>query len=297
MKVAVFNNGLHAEEAFKKPFPKIKMLYVGRTNINRIFLYDILFIPYHLDQVFLYHHRHKLEQFLDHGGVLVLLGATEEGRKWLPFLQWERDFRKITYMNLDSPDARILLNRTTKPGELMFHSSYFAHGSLSGGSSEGDGDVILASDECGGTVMFIKRSGVAGTLFATTLDPDYHCTISVPGPHDEPVVKTHEKAGRLLRNIYTWAIEEAKGKSFTDRKRVRRRAQFRVLCSEVLTIALYSLPVWGFGTSFYLLFGSSQGHTSLAAVGGGGISLLASLGSLASLFSVYQTLKAEKGNK
>lgn len=291
MKAAVLNNGLHTEEAFKA-FPEIDLLYVGSFNVQRIFLYDTVFIPFHLDQVFLYRHRRTLHRFLRDGGVLVLLGATEETRKWLPFFRWERDFTKTIKFSDDSNDGKVVFRSITSTKDLQFHSSYYGHGSLSGTGPIIPGKRVLAEDDSGHAVMVIKRSDIKGTLFVTTLDPDYHCTTPVPGPSNETVSATHEKADRLLRNIVGWATQEAAGKPELDRKHVRRRAWLKFLAFGVSTFALYSLPVWGVAAAFFLL-NSPKSHPVLASVSTGA-SLLAVLGSAASLFSMYQTWRAER---
>lgn len=105
----VLFGGQPVEKAFKR-FKDVSIKYVGRFNMYSLGLYDVVIIPYYLDQVFLRRHQGRLTRYVRQGGILVLLGATEGTRAWLPLISWERDFTTTLLLHKGSR-CRISLRR------------------------------------------------------------------------------------------------------------------------------------------------------------------------------------------
>lgn len=233
-KIAIINGGLHHDTAFKwLAEKKHDAVYVGRLDRTDIFLYDILIIPFHTDQIALLKNQSRFEEFVRSGGVLVVLGATQEGRKWLPFFDWEEQFTETLSLHRSmpdgkpNPDAEILFSKITDERMLKYHGIYTAHGSLLLDSGQ-EGLTVLATGENKRVILAIKRLKGKGSLLCTTLDPDFHSVSSVPGPNAESTAVTHQKARLFLGNIVRWAIQEAKSKPVALRKKrqqARKKAQ------------------------------------------------------------------------
>ncbi len=282
------------KEKVFSPYPEIKLIYIGKLNINMIFLYDIVIIPFHLDQIFLYKIKPYLKKYLTKGGILILLGATEDPRHWFPLSGWEPKFTSSLNIDNRSPDGKIIFKDIPNANYMWYHSKYFAHGSLLAKVPIRE-YVKLAWDNEGRIVMYIRRTGINGTLFATTLDPDFHSSTTVPGPLEEQVEITHSKAEHLLHNIIEWAKVEAKSKKYSTRFKRMSYAMLKLIGSFSGIIILYLLPILSLGYFSYLILSKDKIDTiekiavSFSAIG--------VMGSIASLISLFQTLKAERFEK
>ncbi len=219
-RVLVLNSGIHHEAAFKwMSDPKPEYLYAAELKKESLLKSDIVIVPFHTDQIALHRHRGKLESFVKKGGVLVILGATQEGDLgWLPFCRWKTPFSKVLKIDKSTSDGSIIFKDIEEPEALRFHRDFFAHGTLLPGFSE-DKISVLGRAEKDSIVMFVRRCGFKGSLFCTTLDPDYHSVSEVPDVDEQRT--TQDRAAKLLENIINWAILEAKGKSPRTR-RLRR---------------------------------------------------------------------------
>lgn len=291
MKIAAFNGGLHEERVFSS-YPEIDLVYVGRIDTNRLMLCDVIIIPFHLDQIFLLRLKTFFKAFLRNGGILIMLGATEDSqRAWLPFLQWEKDF--TTSLNFDptSNDGKIIFDGISDSKYLKYHGIYYAHGSLQPGLKTAN-LIKLAWDNDDRVVMLIRREGIKGTLFATTLDPDFHSATSVPGPSDEKVEHTHRKASHFLSNIINWAKVEVRSISLKIRIKRKVLAFLRlIVLSYAGSYVLYFSPFVILIFLIYRLFTRGPNPAE------GMAALLASLGAVGSITSIISFWKSRNAEK
>jgi hypothetical protein len=213
IRTAALNGGLHEEGIFGT-YQDIDLLYIGKPSLKTlIFKYDILFIPFHIDQIFLNSLKKLLEKFVSNGGILVALGATTECRRWIPFCQWnsiypKKPLRIFKPSELQQEKQKILLGFASLE-DLKYHGIFYSHGTLEPPTENTD-KLIVAQDDSE-VVMLITRKG-RGVFFVTTLDPDFHAVTQVPGRTEEDSSKNRENAKRLLFNIHEWAKSELKGK-------------------------------------------------------------------------------------
>lgn len=288
-RMLIINGGLHHEKAFRgHVHPKTKLLHVGKLREISLNNYDIVVVPFHTDQIALHKNRKKLETFVKRGGVLVILGATQEGeRSWMPYCQWEPPFTTKIEMNTTTQDGHAIFKGFSSPTEFKYHGIYYAHGALLPTLAEDDVDV-LARGERNRIVMFVRRSGLKGTLFCTTLDPDFHAVAQVPGPRDSSTPETHQRASKLLRNIIYWAIEEARKKPLYLRL-VRRTAGFVANLTHGLlfwiTLFLPAVVV-----AFWLLRGQRYQLPEIVVA-------LSVIGVLDSMLSIWQLWKDRKSDQ
>lgn len=169
------------------------------------------------------------------------------------------------------------------PAYLQYHGKYVAHGSIA--ISVQEGDTALAKDSQGRILMSVRRLCSGGILLMTTLDPDYHTSISVPGPSDELVEDTHRKALHLLDNIVDWAAWAA----LCTPKRGRRLlfGLSALLLAGTATAVFYFLPLW-----LFLFLRSSTAQETLppsARVA----AVIGLAGSLASIYTVVVNFVAK----
>lgn len=283
LRIGVIHNGIHADDAFNAR-TDVTILRSVRTLPFSIFRCDVIIVLSQTDQALLLRLKKPLTWYLKLGGVLVLLGATTQGRRWLPICQWEQKFTLSVAFDSESVDGRLVFKNIPDADYLKYHSKYVGHGSLC--ISVAQGDKPLAWDNEDRVVMFVRRLSRGGILLATTLDPDYHTSVPVPGPAEEPVELTHRKAAHLLDNIVDWATWAASGTPMRGR---RHLLGWLLSAGAVIAMVLfYSLPVVVFG---YLTFTSaSQDYVST----GRALAIIAFLGSLASIYSVLISFVTRK---
>jgi hypothetical protein len=278
IRVGVIPNGIQSEDVFNTIRGISQIRYI-RALPSVILRYDVLIVPSLTDQVMLYRLRRLFIRYLHLGGVLVLLGVTTQGRRWLPLHQWEQMFTQSIVFHPNTEDGSRIFKNISNSNDLRYHSKYVGHGSI----LPNQGDEILASDNEDRTVMVVSRLRNSGVLFVTTLDPDYHTFVPVPGPAEETVEITHRKARRLLQNIVNWAIWAAQ----STPKRYSRHFLGFVLPAVSFTSSLlfYLLPLAVFAALWFdprvIQADSSAGWLVTA------ISLL---GSLVTIYSVLFNL-------
>jgi len=283
VRIGVIDNGIHVEHAFSAD-PDITLLHSVRTLPFSLFRYDVVIVATHTDQALLLRLKKHLTRYLQFGGVLVLLGATTQGRHWLPLCEWEGKFPESISFDTTSPDGELIFDRIPDPNYLQYHSKYVGHGSLR--ISVAKHDATLAADEAGRVLMFVRRLPSAGVLLATTLDPDYHTSVHVPGPADEAVERTHAKAKHLLDNIIKWAFQAAQE---TPRRFRRRLLGWLVPTVAVIAMVFfYGLPVM----AFVYLTSTTASHDYAAAASI--VATIAFLGSLASIYCLFLGIVAKK---
>jgi|GEM_PF-5184600 len=285
VRVGVIHNGIHADDAFNDRLPEVTLLRSVRSFPTSLLRYDAIIVLTHTDQGMLQHLKKPLTRYVQLGGVLVLLGATTQGRRWLPFCEWEQEFTQSISFDTESPDGGLIFRGITDPSYLKYHSKYVGHGSIR--IHVARDDTRLAWDDKDRVVMFVRHLPGRGTLLVTTLDPDYHTSIPVPGPAEEPVETTHRKAAHLLDNIVDWAIWTARSAPMHRR---RHLLGWLVPVGVAVAMALfYSLPLTVF---LYLTLTSARAEFSAA---GRVIAAIAFLGSLASIYSLFLNFVAKKG--
>lgn len=288
IRVGVLHNGIHAEDAFTFRPDAVTFIRDVRAFPLSLLRYDVVFVLTHTDQVLLLHLKPLLNLYLKLGGVLVLLGVMTQGRKWLPLSQWHQEYTRSIMFDSSGPDGKLIFAGITDPNYLRYHSAYAGHGSLVPSVSEVD--KILASDNKGRTIMFIRRMPGAGVLLATTLDPDYHSTAQVPGPADEIEPVTNKKAGHLLYNILNWAEKAA-----AQTPKWRRRHFIGAVVPTLSRMGL--LLSWAFPllVFVYLLWANSRKNfTFTDTFTGKVVSMLAFIGSLASILSIFMNFVPKK---
>ncbi|MBU4311051.1 hypothetical protein KKD34_05715 [bacterium] len=279
----MIHNGIQAEDAFSA-IPGVTLIRSIRALPFAILRYDVLIVPTHTDQAMLYRLKGSFIRYLGLGGVLVLLGATTQGRRWLPRFQWEQKFTQSIHFDTSTEDGQRIFKGVPDPQYLQYHSKYVGHGSIT--VSIPQGDQALAGDDEDRKVVVLRRLPEGGVLLVTTLDPDYHASAPVPGPAEENVETTHRKAGHLLENIVNWAIWAAQN---TPKHRRRRLLGFVLPAVSMGGMAVfYLLPV----AVFMLLFDPSMAQ-GVGAVGRF-VAAIAFLGSLVSIYTVFRSFISKR---
>lgn len=287
-RVGVIDGGLHAQEAFSFD-ADVKYLYLGTFRWHNIWSCDVIVVPIHTDQIFLSRHKALLTRYAKAGGVLVLLGATTYGRPWVPLYRIEAKFTQSLRYYAGTRDGQAVFRNILDEEALRFHNSYFGHGNIGGGD---ESDTLLADDKDGRPVMLVRRID-SGTIFITTLDPDYHSVTHVPGPASEKVEDSHRKAHRLLRNIFNWAKVEAEGKGLRNQWYRRLRWIGGGVWFWVPHAVLYFLPVLSVG--LYILW--KKPGSSLAVPGASFLFVASVLGLTASVITVVSFLVTRRALK
>ncbi len=281
--MGVIQNGIQVDDAFNA-IADAKLIRLIRTLPSACLRYDVLIVPSQTDQAMLQRLKGVLKRYVRLGGVLVVLGAMTHGRRWLPFFQWEPTFTQSVSIDTSTEDGQRVFQDITDAPYLQYHSKYVGHGSIT--VSVPQGDRVLASDNEGRAVLVVRRLPQSGVLLVTTLDPDFHASVRVPGPAEETPEATHNKAGHLLENIVAWARWAAQS---TARRRRRRFLGVVLPAASVLGLAtLYLLPV----AVFALLFDPSM----VLTVGPVGrfVAAIAFVGSLASLYSMLISIASKR---
>lgn len=290
MNFRVLNGGIHEEDVFFG-YNKIKLLHLSNLKWANIYLFDIILIPFHLDQIYLREKNNLLNKFLKMGGILIVLGATEESRKWLPRGTWEKEYTSDIIVDENKSDSKIIFkNIDHKNMGCQYHSSYVAHGSIS--VNEDDKIDILAEDSNNRITMLVYRNRKNGILLETTLDPDYHSLVHVPGPSNETSEETHKKALTLLNNIIDWSILQYKEKGLLNRiwkKTVGYSLLFLIsLAKLALLLSPFAVLALLFNSQFQQYFLKELNFITV------GFNILAIVGSIASIFSVAYTIRQNR---
>ena len=283
VRVGVIHNGIQVEDAFSARHD-ISLIRSVRTLPFVLLHYDVLIVPTHADQAMLFRLKRPLIRYLQLGGVLILLGATTQGRRWMPLFQWEQEFTRSVALDKSTEDGKRVFKGIDTPEYLKYHSKYFGHGSIT--VSVAQGDQVLARDQAARSVIVVRRLPKGGIIFVTTLDPDYHTSVPVPGPAEEKVEVTHRKAGHLLENIVNWGIWAAQDTP----KRFRRRLLGWILptVSIIGMVMFYMLPVAAF--VLLVLPAMTRDIVPLGRI----VTAVAFLGSLASIYAFFMNFISKK---
>lgn len=223
--IAVLDNGLHVSQVFgiKDDVTLYYSCDLGNSpgNLLQLFRSPIIIIPFHSDQNLLKRYHDYLKEYVSNGGVLVILGANQDsGSPWMPFVQYISYYPKAenTRGYDTSNDGSILLAKLDGESALAYHDSFSGHGLLELGTLDEQKDCVIAEGYNEETdtwkpIFVVKRSGWKGSLLITTLDPDYHSSVSVYGGQGVSGEKVRLNAQILLDNILKWSLKEASSKS------------------------------------------------------------------------------------
>jgi TIR domain len=167
--------------------------------------YDIVLIPSYSNQDILYDNRDRFQRFLEHGGVLIALGAVQDKKPWLECCEYDPHFptaENVELLAQQTPEAKAILG-DLRIESLKFHDGFFSHGTF---RADPSGCVTLIADKRNqrNAVLAVLSPGVSGHLLVTTLDPDYHATV---GHNMVDGRSPNLKAERLFKSIVKWAID------------------------------------------------------------------------------------------
>lgn len=137
------------------------------------------------------------------------------------------------------------------------------------------------------------RSEMHGTMLATTLDPEHHADISVPGPDGELVAMTHQKASDFVNNIVHWARKESASKSGLRRSLRRSQAYLSAGLSWLITLGFYGLPFGALGA--FIVYRSDNSGLAVGPIQASA-AVLGVLGSIASIASWFSSRRAERSH-
>jgi len=202
----VLDGGLHHSEAFQG-FTDVEFVSPARLRHLAPESIDILIVPFHTNQVTLSVLRGRLQSFVRGGGILMVLGATEEaGRAWIPFAHWSGPYTGPVVIERHGSGSAEVIFQQLQESDLQYHGVYWAHGRLL--PTPGTGHTVLArASKDSATVMFEAGVG-SGRLLCTTLDPDFHSVARVPGPTAETTEGAQAAARQLLENLMGWALDQ-----------------------------------------------------------------------------------------
>lgn len=214
IKVLIIDSGLHQQEAFGTSHDTFRYSYRSICALKKsiLFFYDIVIIPFHIDQFKLSKLKSAFELYFKKSGVILFLGTTDiNGYDWIPKCRWNTEYPVNCKISENVPTLDKKIFNELNDDDLKYHTGYAAHGNLV--LSNVDTCQVLIESTDGKTVMFYTGEKSKGTILITTIDPDYHCCRSTPGPSLEQTYNSQIKAKRLLDNLLLWAGERAENNS------------------------------------------------------------------------------------
>lgn len=287
VRIAALNGGLHEERIFTK-FPEIDLIYNRETKLEYVmFQYDIFIIPFHIDQIYLSSIRGLLNEFVVNGGILIIIGATQEsGREWIPYCQWrERYTESLKPLEIDTEDKELIFSGIPSVEELKYHGKYYSHGAF---NRRPTGTISLVTDTHDFPIMLIKKEGIKGVFFATTLDSDFHAVMQVPGGTQEETDRTRDNAFKLLENIIKWAKLESKKRKMMDKIRWRIRGWLKIGWYYIKIVFSIFIPTILTIYLGFLYYGDQSKLWNLVFL------VIGCVGSFASIISFYQQNSIKK---
>ena len=163
--------------------------------------FDVILVPRESNQEMLLQSKERLIRFLEKGGLLISFG--EVTLPWLPYCVWENVYPQFRYEDGSSnwdkgklvtepyrmlnPEHSLLKNLEIEDLQWHFHGVFHA---------PRNAEVLLRYGE-DGDVIYLDSSNFAGTILATTLDPDCHAGYGVI-----------KKTQKFLDNVLEWAIRQ-----------------------------------------------------------------------------------------
>lgn len=211
-------------------------------NLDR---YDLVIIPSWSDQELLYDFRHKLESFIDNGGVLLQFGC--HSLRWFPFLDWEDGCNNEIQITNNGITSGIFAGLNFDL--LRWHPEFVSHGSFK--IKDKQNTKALAVDEEGKPIIVEVQRGKGKALFCT-LDPDFHY---VTGSFLKDQAQERISEGlSLLSGFMTWALSNFLGLHGPIRIRLRRIKGYIgfVALYRLALPALFFLTLGGTALAFIL---------------------------------------------
>jgi len=201
MKIAVIDGGLHHPLVVDAISREVSIIPVRDLPATNIMMFDMILILSLTDENALMQCRTILNVFINLGGVIVVLGYRAFKNNWLS----QSGFRPTAISNstsrLEDDDSKHIFGSVMKIEKSGIH----AHGYLESYSSEAK---ILSKDIIGNAHTAIFRQNGKGTLFVTTLDPDFHIASF------ETSIASRDNSRYLVSKILDWAELEHKRMSF-----------------------------------------------------------------------------------
>lgn len=279
MRTLVLDSGIHQKQAFGQASKTLIYRSPSRIRPHSLGFFDIIVIPFHVDQEALSRLKKAFIQFIDRSGVVVVLGATDlSNLDWIPYTSWNQHYPKeCVLVPENESEYKALFQPDLTGTSLKFHTGYSGHGFLI--PHDLSECKILVTSENGHVLMFCRRFSTGGSLLVTTLDPDHHSVPGTPGPSLEQTAQTQRNALILLQNVLKWASNRCNHKL----RRLRRAsAVIENICSLVISILTYSIP----GIAGYVIYrlsepGTGSGKNQIYAV-------LVSAGVVASIAGYWQ---------
>lgn len=260
MKIAMIDGGLHhplVADAIPRRLSIIKTADLLSTNIM---VYDVVIILSLTDENVLFRCKKKFADFVDLGGVLIVLGYRVFKTNWLSPLNFHRTSVTTSYADLNNDDSKQIFGL---PLQISL-SGIHAHGYL---ESYSPGTRIISHDEDNNAHTAVFRQSGKGTIFVTTLDPDFHIVSF------ETSVASRDTSRYLFTKIIDWAENEHSRMSFPILLRYRwfysipTGAAFKlwVLLLFFITITVVMTAMFFNNTNdkFYLALSMASSVTSL----------------------------------
>lgn len=208
-RILYIENG-RATDAAANLFGK-KLQKSGICNLNKVnlILYDVIIIPSYSNQNVLAANFQRIERFLKHGGILVVLGAFQDKEPWLPYCNFVKPFlENVKFKNTDnSVFKQLLQNLSITEDAITYHGDFISHGSFICSSNDCL-PIITGVDPTNLVLAIVEPHGLSGKILVSTLDPDHHAVIG----YTRSRMDANHQAQTLFSNIISWAETEVEKK-------------------------------------------------------------------------------------
>lgn len=180
-KIAVVYSGLHFHhDLFTRPeYDDMELVYIRRLARTDLSRYRVLIIPRETNQEILYAQREQIITYLESGGTVLSFG--EVILPWVPGLVWHKALPEVRYpedaaerydrgyvqtenLVIEEPENPLFEGITIEDMRWHYHGVFVPTA----------GQRTLLSDGKDNAVILLDESSFAGTLLATTLDPEEH---------------------------------------------------------------------------------------------------------------------------
>lgn len=260
MKIALIDGGLHhplVADAIPRKLSIIPAADLGATNI---IAYDVVIVLSLTDENILFKCKESFAVFVDLGGVLIVLGYKVFKTNWLSPLNFHRTAVSTSYADLNDDDSKQIFG----PPLQIALSGIHAHGYL---ESYSPGTKIISHDINNNAHTAVFRQRGKGSIFVTTLDPDYHIVSF------ETSVASRDTSRFLFAKIIDWAENEHSRMSFPILLKYRWfysiptgrsfRLWILLLFSIIITVVMTAMFLNNTNDKFYLALSMASSVTSL----------------------------------
>lgn len=197
--ILILNAGANLRRAYYTNhacYTELPIREIMWRNLDR---YDLVIVPSWSDQELLYDFRHKLEMFIENGGVLLQFGC--HSLRWFPFLDWEDGFNSEINVTKEGRVSNILSGLNFDL--LRWHPEFVAHGSFK--IKDKTNTKSLAVDEESKPIIVEVKHGKGMALFST-IDPDFHY---ITGSFiKDQAEKRKSEALHFLSGTITWGLNK-----------------------------------------------------------------------------------------